>query len=325
MIVVTGGAGFIGSAVVWELNRQGLTDILIVDDLGTSQKWRNIAPLHFSDYMHHDEFITNVRAGQWLNNITTIFHMGACSSTTEDDVEYLMSNNYHYSRTLCFAALRAKARFINASSASTYGDGSLGFKDDPELVPNLRPRNPYALSKQMFDLWLLNGGQLKQVPSVKFFNVYGPNEYHKGDMRSMVCKGFNQIKETGAMRLFRSYRPEYPDGGQARDFIHVKDCAKLLVWLMEHKEVNGFLNLGSGQARTWNDLAKAVFKAMNVPEEIEYIEMPAGLRFGYQYHTEADMSWLARAGYDQPFMSLEQGVADYVRNYLATDDPFLTL
>ncbi len=323
MYIVTGGAGMIGSAVVWELNRQGEENILIVDNLASTEKWKNLTPLRFHDYIHRDAFIENVREGRWLEGVKGIVHLGACSSTTERDADFLMSNNFHYSRDLCWAALRAKARFVNASSAATYGDGSLGFSDSLELTPRLRPLNMYGFSKQLMDMWLLREGAIDDVASLKFFNVYGPNEYHKGDMKSVVCKAVPQIRESGALRLFKSDRPDYEDGGQKRDFVYVKDCAALVVWLLMHPEVNGLFNVGTGKARSWNDLARAVFAALDRPVNIEYVDMPPALKGKYQYFTEADMGWLKRKGCPFEFRSLEEGVEDYVRGYLAGDDLYL--
>lgn len=323
MYIVTGGAGLIGSAIVWELNRRGIDDILIVDNLASTEKWKNLVPLRYRDYLHRDAFLDRVRNGAWPDGVEGVIHMGACSSTTERDADFLMENNFHYSRDLCWAALRCGARFINASSAATYGDGSLGFSDSLELMPRLRPLNMYGYSKKLFDLWARDEDLLGRIVSLKFFNVYGPNEYHKGDMRSVVCKAVPQIRETGKLRLFRSDRPDYADGGQMRDFVYVKDCAALVAWFLEARDVNGIFNVGTGRARTWNDLAGAVFAAMDLPVNIEYVDMPAHLRGKYQYFTQADMSWMKRVDCPFAFRSLEDGVSDYVRGYLAGDQPHL--
>jgi ADP-L-glycero-D-manno-heptose 6-epimerase len=317
MYIVTGGAGFIGSAVVWELNRQGMDDILIVDNLGSKEKWKNLVPLRYRDYIHRDAFLADIRGGRWPDGVRAVIHMGACSSTTERDADFLMENNFRYSRDLCRAALRAQARFIAASSAATYGDGSLGFSDSPEMLPRLRPLNMYGYSKHLFDLWADREGLLDRLASLKFFNVYGPNEYHKGDMRSVACKAVPLIRASGRLALFRSERPDYEDGGQKRDFVHVKDCAALVVWLLENPAVNGVLNMGTGKARTWNDLARAVFTALDRPPLIEYVDMPEALKKKYQYFTEADMGWMERAGCPVTFRGLEEGVGDYVRGYLS--------
>ncbi len=326
MYIVTGGAGFIGSAMVWKLNQMGIVDILVVDNLAESEKWKNLVNLTYRDYIHKQEFLKLVMGDEDLH-AKAIIHMGACSSTTERDADYLMDNNYRYTQVLLRYAAERGIRFINASSAATYGDGGLGFSDEHESTPRLKPLNMYGYSKQLVDLWALRGGLMDKMASLKFFNVYGPNEYHKADMKSVICKAFAQIgasgPDGGKMRLFRSYKPEFPDGGQMRDFIYVKDCLEVMAWLLEHPEVNGIFNVGHGKARTWNDLARAVFAAMGKEPVIEYTDMPEILRGKYQYFTEAPMEKLRRAGYDKPFTSLEDGVADYVRNYLAKDDPYL--
>ncbi len=324
MYIVTGGAGFIGSAMVWQLNRMGIDDILVVDNLASTEKWRNLVNRRYSDYMHRDEFLQRVNEGRLdLSRLEGVIHLGACSSTTERNADFLMQNNLHYSQSVCRYALERGARFINASSAATYGDGSQGFSDSLETTLTLKPLNMYGYSKQLFDLWAYRGNLLDNLVSVKFFNVYGPNEYHKGDMRSVVCKATEQILATGRMGLFASDRPEYPDGGQLRDFVYVKDVVAVLYWFLEHPEINGIRNLGSGQARTWNDLVRAVFAAMGRPVQIDYIPMPAHLAGKYQYFTEADMHWLSAAQCPVTFHSLEDGVADYVKGYLLAEDRYL--
>lgn len=322
MYIVTGGAGFIGSAVIWRLNTLGIDNILVVDNLSTSEKWKNLVNRRYADYLHRDAFMDLVRANSLGNKIKGIVHMGACSSTTERDADFLMRNNLEYSKTLYLFAKAKRARFINASSASTYGDGSLGFKDEAARLHELRPLNMYGYSKHLFDLWALKNGHLDNLVSLKFFNVYGPNEQHKGDMRSVANKAFHQIRETGRMRLFRSVDPAFPDGGQMRDFVYVKDCVDIVAWFLQNK-IGGIFNVGSGQARTWNDLAAAVFAAMELPANIEYVDMPEHLRGKYQNFTQADMSRLAAAGYDNPMHSLKQGVTDYVREYLLQKDEYL--
>lgn len=322
MYIVTGGAGFIGSAVIWRLNTLGIDNIMVVDNLSTSEKWKNLVNRRYADYLHRDAFMDLVRANALGNKIKGIIHMGACSATTERDADFLMRNNLEYSKTLYLFAKAKRARFINASSASTYGDGSLGFKDDAARLRDLRPLNMYGYSKHLFDLWALKNGHLDNLVSLKFFNVYGPNEQHKGDMRSVANKAFHQINETGRMRLFRSVDPAFPDGGQMRDFVYVKDCVDIVAWFLQNK-IGGIFNVGSGQARTWNDLAAAVFAAMDLPANIEYVDMPDHLRGKYQNFTQADMTRLAAAGYDNPMHSLKQGVTDYVREYLLQKDSYL--
>ncbi|MEW6079022.1 MAG: ADP-glyceromanno-heptose 6-epimerase [Thermodesulfobacteriota bacterium] len=322
MIIVTGGAGFIGSAVVWKLNGTGRDDILVVDNLGLTDKWKNLVNRRYLDYMHKTAFIEKLVNGQ-IDNIDVIVHMGACSSTTEPDADYLMENNYHYSRRLAQFAVYRNIRFINASSAATYGDGSRGFSDNPDGLDRLAPLNMYGYSKHLFDLWARRHGVLDRLASLKFFNVFGPNEYHKGDMRSVVVKAFAQVRETGVIRLFKSYRDEYEDGGQKRDFVYVKDCADIIGWLIEHPDVNGLYNIGTGRSRTWNDLARAVFSAMGMEPRIEYMDMPETLRDRYQYFTEAETDRLAAVGCPSVFTPLEDAVADYVNRYLRQADPHL--
>jgi ADP-L-glycero-D-manno-heptose 6-epimerase len=323
MIVVTGGAGFIGSAFVWKLNQEGIDNIVIVDTLGTSDKWKNLVSLRFADYIHKDEFLRMICADQVPYQVRAVVHMGACSSTTERDADYLWANNYLYSCRIADWALKNQIRLIYASSAATYGDGSLGFSDDDTLTPTLRPINMYGYSKQLFDLWVLKRELEKRIAGIKFFNVFGPNEYHKGDMRSVVHKAYGQILQTGNVRLFKSYRSEYANGGQMRDFVYIKDCVEVLWWLMKHPEVNGIFNLGTGQARSWNDLIRAVFTAMKFETNIEYIEMPPGLEGQYQYFTEAKMNKLKATGCSVAFRTLEDAVRDYIVHHLQQKDPHL--
>ena len=323
MIIVTGGAGFLGSALVWGLNVAGSDDILVVDNLGHGGKWKNLLNRRYADYLHKDDFLKAISAATDPFRPTAVIHLGACSSTTESDAEYLMRNNVAYSKAVARYALAAGARLIVASSAATYGDGRFGFDDDPDALDQLRPLNMYGYSKLLFDLWAKREGLLGRLASLKFFNVYGPNEYHKGDMRSVVCKAHAQVAATGRLSLFKSHRPEYADGGQKRDFLYVKDAVSVMLWLLGHPEAGGIFNVGFGQARAWNDLAAAVFAAMNAPLGIDYIPMPETIRDKYQYFTEARMDRLRRAGYDSPFASLEEGVADYVRNYLSQPDCYL--
>ncbi|MFA5833458.1 MAG: ADP-glyceromanno-heptose 6-epimerase [Bacteroidota bacterium] len=315
MIVVTGGAGFIGSAMIAKLNEKGESDILVVDELGTSSKWKNLVGKRFTDYIHKDNFI-EMLLNDRLPKIEAIIHMGANSSTTEKDVDHLMENNYRYTRILAEWAIRKKARFIYASSGATYGDGMLGFSDDDGVSPTLVPLNAYGYSKQILDLWVLQHELQSKIVGIKFFNVFGPNEYHKGEMKSLVCKAYNQIQEIGKIRLFKSYKPEYKHGEQVRDFVYIKDCTEVLWWFLNSPKVNGIFNLGTGKARTWNDLAKAVFSALNIPPNIEYIEMPEEIRGAYQYHTEATITKLQSSGCPVQFRSLEESVKDYVQNYL---------
>jgi ADP-L-glycero-D-manno-heptose 6-epimerase len=322
MYIITGGAGFIGSALIWKLNTQGIEDILVVDRLGESAKWKNLVHRKYRDYIHKNAFLETLAKDPY-DKIDAIIHMGACSSTTEEDADYLMQNNFHYSVTLAEYALAKGIRFINASSAATYGDGKAGFSDDPNGLGTLRPLNMYGYSKHLFDLWAWRSGAVNRLASLKFFNVFGPNEYHKSAMSSLVFKGFFQIRETGCLRLFKSYHEAYADGEQQRDFIYVKDCADFIWWLLENPTTNGLYNLGCGQARSWNALARALFKAMQVDTCIEYIDMPEELKGKYQYFTQAETTKLIEAGYTIRFTMLEDAIRDYVVNYLQKEDPYL--
>ena len=319
MIVVTGGAGFIGSALVAELNRLGEDRILIVDELGTDEKWKNLVGKNFLDYLHKDRFLEVLESGS-LNDLHTVFHLGACSSTTERNLDYLMENNHHYSTRVIRHCANSNVRTIYASSAATYGDGNLGYSDADSEQQKFRPLNGYGYSKQLTDLWVIRTGLSNKVAGLKFFNVYGPNEYHKQDMQSVVVKAFEQVKKKGKISLFKSYRDDYGDGEQKRDFVYVKDCTACMVWLMENPKCGGIFNLGAGKARSWNELACAVFAAMGMSPTIEYIEMPEPLRDQYQYFTEADLSRLKSAGWPGPKYQLEDGIADYVRNYLSSGE-----
>lgn len=323
MIIVTGGAGFIGSAFVWKLNTEGIDDILIVDELGQTDKWKNLVNRRYVEYIHKEAFIRMICNEQTPFKPQAIIHMGACSSTTERNADYLMENNYRYTCRLAEWALTHDVRFIYASSAATYGDGSQGFSDENSVTAALRPINMYGYSKQLFDLWTLRFKAESKVVGIKFFNVFGPNEYHKGDMRSVVHKAFEQIRDTGKVRLFRSHKPEYGDGGQMRDFVYIKDCVEIMWWLFEHPEVSGIFNLGTGQARTWNDLIQAVFSAMKIEPRIEYFDMPPEIRNQYQYFTEAKMEKLRGTECPAAFRTLEEAVHDYIVNYLQKADPHL--
>lgn len=316
MFIVTGGSGLIGSAVVWELNRNGIDDILIVDHLGTSDKWKNLAPLRYDDYMEKDDFLEkldhNYFSGQKIDGV---FHLGACSATTERDATYLVENNFRYTAKLAEFCIENYIKMIYASSCATYGDGSCGYTDDEAGIEKLRPMNMYGYSKQMFDLYAKRRGWLEQLVGCKFSNVYGPNERHKADMRSVVLRCFEQITACGKMQLFKSYRPEYADGEQLRDFLYVKDAVKM-IWFLFNSQAAGLFNIGSGKAESWNKLAGAAFSALNKPVNIEYIEMPEHLRDRYQYYTCAEMEKLRNLGYSEETTSLEDAVDDYIKNYL---------
>jgi len=316
MIVVTGGAGFIGSAMITALNKRAISDILVVDELGSDEKWRNLQNLSFADYIEKDDFLELVIEDKLTACIEAIFHLGACTSTTETNASYLIKNNYEYSKLLAQWATKANIRFIYASSAATYGDGSAGFSDDEDKIDELRPLNIYGYSKHIFDLWARRAGLLKRIVGLKYFNVFGPNEYHKADMRSFVIKAFEQIQTTEKVRLFKSYKPEYADGEQLRDFIYVKDAVDMTLFFLDNPKKAGLFNIGTGKARTWNDLVKAVFAAIGKEPKIEYIEMPEAIRNQYQYFTQADMAKLRKVGYNKQTTPLEDAVRDYVQNYL---------
>ncbi len=317
MIAVTGAAGFIGSNIVWKLNQMGRGDIIVVDVHPTDAGNANLEPLKYDRYLDKDAFAAWMSDRANAGQLETVYHMGACSSTTETNAAYLDENNFGYTRDLCLKCLDAGVRFINASSAATYGDGDQGYDDDESRLDDLKPLNLYAKSKQDFDLWARAEGVLERVVCLKYFNVFGPNEWHKGDMRSMVCKGFEQITADGMVKLFKSDRPEFPDGGQQRDFVYVKDAVDMTVWFADHPEANGIFNVGSGEAKDWNRLITAIFIAMDREPDLEYIPMPEHLKGKYQYHTEARMTKIAAAGYDKPQTVLEDAVADYVQNHLA--------
>ena len=316
MYIVTGGAGLIGSALIWKLNSLGITDIIVVDHLGnTTDKWKNLAPLRYSEYLERDEFFPALNSGAF-DNAEGIFHLGACSATTERDATYLVKNNYRNTVELAEFSISRKIRMVYASSCATYGDGSLGYSDDESGIEQLRPMNMYGYSKQMFDLYAKRRGYFKYLTGCKFSNIYGPNERHKGDMRSVVMRCFEQISADGRMRLFRSYKKEYADGESVRDFLYVKDAVDMVWFLFNHPQGTGIYNIGSGKAETWNSLARAAFDAMNKPYCIEYIEMPEHLRDRYQYYTCAEMGKLRALGYDKEPMSLADAVKDYICNYM---------
>ncbi len=316
MIVVTGGAGFIGSALVWGLNCRGVSDILVVDQLGCDEKWKNLRNLSFADYVEKDDFLEMVLEDKLPSGVEAVLHMGACSDTTETNASHLIKNNYEYTKLLAQWAVAKNVRFIYASSAATYGDGSAGFSDEQNKIEVLRPLNMYGYSKQLFDLWARRTGLLKKIVGLKYFNVFGPNEYHKGQMRSFVLKAFEQINERGSISLFKSENPRYGHGEYMRDFLYVKDAVEMTLFFLDNPKVAGLYNIGTGKARTWNDMVKAVFAAMGKKPNIRYIEMPENLRRQYQYYTQADVAKLRNAGYEKPTSTLEEAITDYVRNYL---------
>jgi len=315
MIIVTGAAGFIGSCVISKLNQEGITNIIAVDVLRENDKWQNLRHLAFNDYLDRSmllDFIVKTSP----KSIEAIIHIGACSATTERDTSYLMENNYRYTLNLAQYATENNIRFIYASSAATYGDGDKGYVDDESKIHELVPLNIYGYSKQLFDLKARREDWLEKIVGLKFFNVYGPNEYQKGDMSSVIYKSFNQINETGKVKLFKSHRPDFKDGEQLRDFVYVKDILNIIWYFLQNPKINGLYNAGSGKARSFKDLVTATFSAMGKEPNIEYIDMPVSIRDRYQYFTEAEMLKLKKTGYPNAGTQLEDGVTDYVQNYL---------
>jgi ADP-L-glycero-D-manno-heptose 6-epimerase len=316
-ILVTGGAGFIGSALIWELNRRGINNILVADFLGTDEKWKNLAPLQIADYVEADDLLERLdESPQSFSDVKSVFHLGACSSTTETDAAYLIRNNYQYTKKLAHFALEGGRRFVYASSAATYGRVEASLPEAVALA-SLRPLNMYGYSKHLFDCYAERTGMLPRITGLKYFNVFGPNEYHKGEMRSMVHKAFYQIRDQGSVSLFKSYRPEFPDGGQRRDFLYVKDAVAATLFLAEHVEGGGLFNVGSGEANTWLSLINAIFAALGQHPKVEFIEMPENIRDHYQYFTCANIEKLRAAGFTRKITPLCEAVRDYVCNYLA--------
>jgi ADP-L-glycero-D-manno-heptose 6-epimerase len=319
-IIVTGGAGFIGSNLVETLNQKGEDRIIIVDHLNEGNKWKNLLGLKFLDYIEKDEFLEKIEKG-YFKDVSAIVHLGACSNTTVKDLHYLYLNNYKYSQKLALFALENEINFIYASSAATYGDGSMGFSDEETLLPKLKPLNPYGFSKHLFDLWLYYNGLLNQVVGLKYFNVFGEKEFHKGEMRSVVLKAYEEIKKEGKVKLFKSYHPDYKDGEQLRDFIYVKDAVEVTIFFLENPKIKGIFNVGTGKARSFKDLVLAIFSALSLPPNIEYIEMPEYLKNQYQYFTQADITKLRKVGYNKPMWELESAIKNYV-SYLEKTYPF---
>lgn len=314
-IAITGAAGFIGSCLVAHLNQIGYFNLILVDDFSIKEKAANLRGKKYLFKVHRDQFI------DWCekhpDQINGIFHLGARTDTTIREPEIFKKLNLTYSKAIWTYCSDNNIPLVYASSAATYGDGTQGYRDEESQLSELQPMNPYAASKNDFDIWALE--QKRKPPfwaGLKFFNVYGPNEYHKGRMASVIFHAYNQIKANGKVRLFRSHRPEYRDGEQMRDFIYVKDVVKICVWMMKKQPASGIYNAGTGEARSFNDLAAAIFKSIRKDTVIEYIDTPEDIRDAYQYFTEADMQKLQSVGYDTPFTSLEKGVSEYVRKYL---------
>ena len=330
MILVTGGAGFIGSNLVAGLERSGANDVVVCDRLGADEKWRNIAKRDLADLINPEELIKYFETN--AEHIEGVFHLGAISATTEIDVDIIIENNFRLSCTLWGLCSRYQIPFIYASSAATYGDGSSGFDDNAERthLSSLAPLNAYGWSKHLFDRWvarLLEFGRKDQVPpqwvGLKFFNVYGPNEYHKEGQISVALKNYREVSSGGPAILFRSHNPDYDDGGQKRDFIWVGDCVDVMLWLKKTPGVSGLFNLGTGKARSFFDLTNSIFDAADITPKIEFVDTPLTLRGKYQYYTEARMERLRNAGYIIPFTNIEDGVRQYVQNFLSTKDPYI--
>jgi ADP-L-glycero-D-manno-heptose 6-epimerase len=319
VIILTGGAGFIGSAFLWKLNSEGISDIVLVDKLRRADKWKNLNKKSFEDYIDKEKFLDLLEQGA-LPKAECIVHMGACSSTTERDADYIMENNFVYSRRIAQWCAKNGVKLLYASSAATYGDGDEGYSDRDEDTLRLRPLNMYGYSKHLFDLWVLKKGLQTRFTGFKYFNVFGPNEYHKADMMSVVCKAYSQIRTTGSLKLFQSHKKGIKDGGQKRDFVYVKDALNVMFYFLKNREISGLFNLGTGKARSFRDLGEAVYKAMKKKTGIQYIPMPKNIRDRYQYFTQADLAKLRQAGYREEFTPLEEAVKDYVQKYLMIND-----
>ena len=318
MIIITGAAGFIGSCLIKKLNEEGFNDLILVDDFSHSEKVNNYSGKLFTQCIERKNFT------EWLKNnqrfVQFVFHIGARTDTTEFNQAIFDELNLNFTKDVWNICVEYGLPLVYASSAATYGDGSFGYDDDHSIIPKLHPLNPYGISKNEFDKWALKQDRSPYFwAGLKFFNVYGPNEYHKNRMASVIFHAYNQIKKNGTMKLFRSHNPSYKDGEQLRDFIYVKDVVDVCMFLMKHRKDSGIYNLGSGQARTFLDLVKNTFKAMNKPEKIEFIDTPIDIRDKYQYFTEANMNKLRSIGYANAFYSLEDGVKDYVQSYLLRD------
>lgn len=315
MIIVTGAAGFIGSCLVSKLNREGFKDIVIVDDFSDPEKMKNLEGKSYNLKIHRDDFIQWLKENQRL--VQFVFHIGARTDTTEFNKEIFDRLNLNYTKDIWKICVEFGLPFVYASSAATYGLGEYGYDDNHEIVEKLKPLNPYGESKNDFDIWALKQERKPYFwVGLKFFNVYGPNEYHKGRMASVIMHAYNQIREKGVVKLFRSHNPDYKDGGQLRDFVYVKDLVEVCYFLLHHRKDSGLYNLGSGKARTFLDLVKNTFRSLNKEPQIEFIDTPADIRDKYQYFTEANMNKLRSIGFSKSFHTLEEGVKDYVENYL---------
>jgi len=317
MILITGASGFIGSAVACELNRQGITDLIVCDRFRSNEKWKNLLGMKFTRFIQRAELFDFLTESPQAKDIRAIIHLGACTNTTEEDMDYLLVNNVNFSIFLCQWALTHNVRFIYASSAAVYGDGSQGFSDSDDLTPQLRPLNKYGFSKLMFDVWVLNNKLSDKIAGLRYFNVFGPNEYHKEEMASVIFRSFPQVDSQGKIRLFESHRPEVAHGEQARDFIYIQEAVDITLFMLNNAGVNGIFNAGTGRSHTFNELAKAMFEGLGKKPVIEYFPMPEELRARYQYATRADMARLRRAGYPEKEDLFAESVQRYVKEYLA--------
>ena len=320
-VLVTGGAGFIGSALVWALNQYGVKRIVIADRLGTDEKWRNLVPLRYEDYVDADDLLPHLNNAS-LGSFDLVLHLGACSATTERDASFLMRNNFEFTKELAHWSRNHASRFVYASSAATYGDGAQGMSDTDETgatLARLRPLNAYGYSKQLFDQYAARNGLLSHIVGLKYFNVFGPNEAHKADMRSLVHKAYGQIAASGRVQLFRSHRADYQDGEQKRDFLYVKDAVAMTLHLAMTRSVNGLFNIGSGEAHTWLQLVDALFGAMERERAVDFVDIPENIRDKYQYFTEANIGKLRATGYTARVTPLADAVRDYVKGYLVND------
>ncbi len=313
--------GFIGSAIIWAMNNAGIDRIIVVDS-PSNNSWKNLVNLRFADIIDKNTFMRNIEENKFGNSIEGIVHMGACSDTTEGNAEYLMENNFQYTKKLASWAIGKKCRFVYASSAATYGNGP-DFSDNERKIYSLKPLNMYAYSKQLFDIWAYRNNLLTNIAGIKFFNVFGPNEYHKGEMRSVIHKKFHEIVNTGRASLFKSYKKEYGHGQQKRDFIYIKDAVKITLFIYNNHSVNGIINAGTGKARSFNDVVKTIFNILGKKEDIVYIDMPENIKNSYQYFTQADITKIRSFGYNDPFLSLEESIKDYVNNYLLSEECYL--
>ncbi len=322
--VITGGMGFIGSAVIWKMNGSGIDNLLVVDSQSAGNSWKNLVNLRFADIIDKNVFLKNIEENKFEHSIEGIIHLGACTDTTESNVDYLLENNFQYTKKLAIWAVNKKCRFVYASSAATYGNGP-DFSDTEEKLHFLKPLNMYGYSKHLFDIWAYRNNLLKQIAGIKFFNVFGPNEYHKREMRSVIHKKFSEIMETGKAKLFKSYKRQYRHGEQKRDFIYIKDAVKMTLFIYNNHSANGIFNVGTGKARSFNEVVRAIFSILGKTENIEYIDMPENIKNSYQYFTQADIKKIRNAGYRENLLSLEESIQDYIKNYLLKEDPYLKI